>query len=383
MKHWAILLLSLAIAGCASTSPRYDHSETLFQDALFAAPSERISADDVFALSDEMRHYLKTEIADQLRARGPQRALIEALYAKDQLKLDYDSELTRNAAQTFKARAGNCLSLAIMTAAMAKSLGLVVRYQQVLVDDSWSRSGGMYFSSMHVNITLGTQAAIRTMDSQSTPMTIDFLPGADLQGRRFRVLEEDTIVAMYMNNRAAEALARGNVNDAYWWARDAIEQDRQFTSAYNTLGVIYRHHGDLQASERVLNRVLKVEPGNTQVMANLALVLRDQGRVAEAAELTRRVAELEPYPPFHFFRLGMAAMQKRDFAAARDYFKREVDRDSNYHEFQFWLAAAYMGLGETREARKHLSIALENSTTRKEHELYAAKLDKINSFSVH
>src|SRR5204863_7553191 len=138
---------------------------------------------------------------------GPQRGLVEALYSKTQLKLEYDSELTRNAAETFKARAGNCLSLAIMTAAFAKEMGLAVRYQRVLVDDAWSRSGGIYFASLHVNLTLGTtQTGVHMLDSQNTPMTIDFLPGTDLRGRRMRVLQEDTIVAMYMNNRAAEAL---------------------------------------------------------------------------------------------------------------------------------------------------------------------------------
>src|SRR5207253_2928566 len=81
-------------------------SEALFRDHLFAAASERISADDVFALSDDMKHYLSTEIAGQLRAKGPQRGLIDALYDKTQLKLEYDSEMTRNASQTFAARAG-------------------------------------------------------------------------------------------------------------------------------------------------------------------------------------------------------------------------------------------------------------------------------------
>ena len=32
------------------------------------------------------------------------------------------------------------------------------------------------------------------------------------------------------------------------------------------------------------------------------------------------------------------------------------------------------------EARKHLAIAMENSPTRKEHALYAAKLDRLSSY---
>ncbi len=380
MKNWCVLLFSMMLVACA-TAPVPPRTEHLFKDHLFAAPSLRISADDVFALSNEMSHYLHVEIAGQLRAKGPQRGLIDALRDESQLKLEYDSVMTRNASQAFDARTGNCLSLVIMTAALAKEIGLPVRYQQVLVDDAWSRSGDIYFASSHVNVTLESmQIADRILDSRSAPITIDFLPPQEIRGRRFRLIGEETIVAMYMNNRAAESLAQGQLDDAYWWAREAIDRDPKFLSSYNTLGIIYRNHGNLQEADRILDHVLRLEPGNAQVMSNLALVYSDEGRVAEAEALARKLEQLQPYPPFHFFNLGVAAMRKGDFKTAKNMFEKEVDRDSYYHEFHFWLAAAHMGLGEIEQARKHLTIAKENSMTRKEHELYAAKLDRIKAY---
>jgi tetratricopeptide (TPR) repeat protein len=384
MKNWCVLLFLTLLAACASP-PVSHHAENpggneLFRDDLFAAPSVRISADDVFAVSTAMRQYLNNESADRLRAKDPQRGLIDALYDKKQLKLDYDAEVTRNAAQTFAARAGNCLSLVIMTAAFAKEIGLPVRYQRVLVDDAWSRSGGIYFSSSHVNLTLGmTEVGDRVLDYASAPMTVDFLDSQEMRGRRLRVIDEKTVVAMYMNNRAAESIARGQLDDAYWWAREGIEQDPRFLSSYNTLGVVYRHHGNLPQAERVLSHILELEPGNTQVMSNLAVVFNDEGRVEEARTLTRKLEQLQPYPPFYFFNLGLAAMNKGDYKAAKNLFAKEVDRDAYYHEFHFWLAAAYLGLGEMSEARTQLALAEENSMTRKEHELYAAKLDRLTA----
>jgi Tfp pilus assembly protein PilF len=214
-------------------------------------------------------------------------------------------------------------------------------------------------------------------------MTIDFLPSEDIRGRHMRVIGEETIVAMYMNNRAAESLAQRHLDNAYWWARAAIEHDPRFLSSYNTLGVIYRNHGNLQEAEQILTYVLELEPGNTEVMSNLALVLNDEGRVAESRALTRKLEQLQPYPPFHFFNLGLTAMRQGDFRSAKDLFAKEVDRDAYYHEFHFWLAAAYLGLGEIEQARTQLTIAMENSATRREHELYAAKLDRIRSYRPH
>jgi len=47
---------------------------------------------------------------------------------------------------------------------------------------------------------------------------------------------------MYLNNRAAETLADGDVVRAYWWARRRFREAPAFPNSYNTLGVIYRHH---------------------------------------------------------------------------------------------------------------------------------------------
>jgi hypothetical protein len=64
-----------------------------------------------------------------------------------------------------------------MTAAFAKEIGVPIRYQMVLGDAVGSRSGGMYFSISHVNLTLGALQGGRILDNQSAPLTIDFLPG--------------------------------------------------------------------------------------------------------------------------------------------------------------------------------------------------------------
>jgi tetratricopeptide (TPR) repeat protein len=262
-----------------------------------------------------------------------------------------------------------------MTAAFARELGLPVRFQQVIGEETWSRSGSIQFTNGHVNIALGRKSGpARVLYDESGMMTIDFLPPQDLRGLHWRVLGEETIIAMYMNNRAAEALADERFDDAYAWARQAIIQDPKLLDAYNTLGVIYRRHGNLAQAERILHYVLEREPANVEAMSNLTVALREHGRIAEAEALSLKLKAIQPYPPFHFFNLGIAAMREGDFAAARDWFTKEVDRAAYYHEFQFWLALAYASLGENGPAKQHLALAMENSTTRKDHDLYANKL---------
>lgn len=378
MNRWLVSLAALALAACASApAPRAPPS--LFDDALFRPASERMDANDVFAMSDAMRRYLAVDIAPELKQYGTREGLVQALRRHGELILEYDSSMTRNAAQTFAARSGNCLSLVIMTAALAKSLELPIRYQLVAADETVSRSAGIEFFIGHVNLTLGDRITEMGAGRRNDLMTVDFLPPELAGGWSSRQIGEQTIVAMYMNNRAAETLAAGQVDEAYWWARAAIVAEPAFTSAYNTLGVVYRRHGNLPQAERALRVALEHEPANTRAMSNLVSVLDGMGRTAEAKALAERLARLDPNPPFGYYSLGIAAMREGNYRQARDLFAKEVDRAPYYHEFHYWLAAAYVGLGDVEHAKKELGLAWQYSTTRSERELYAAKLDRMRT----
>jgi Tfp pilus assembly protein PilF len=378
MNAWAALLVSTLVAGCASV-PAPQVPDHLFNDRLFGAASQRIDASEVFALSDDMKRYLHEVVSSQVRTKGSQQGLFDALYSKGELKLEYDATMTRNAAQAFDARSGNCLSLVIMTAAFAREMGLPVQFQSALVDDMWGHSGDLQFFIGHVNLSLGKNVFRAGYLKHEIDMTIDFLPPEEIAGMRTRVVSEKTIVAMYMNNRAAELLAQRQMNDAYWWARAAVRQDPGYLSTYNTLGIVYKRHGNPAEAEKALAYVLERDPENTRVMSNLALVLDDLGRAEESKILARKLEKLEPNPPLSFYNRGLAALRQGDFKTARDQFAREIERAPYYHEFHYWIAVAYANLGETDKARKHLSIAMDKSPTRTDYALYAAKLDRINS----
>jgi tetratricopeptide (TPR) repeat protein len=385
MKILAALLLALLLGACAGLRPSAPAPAPveLFSDAAFGAPSETIGASELFALSPEMRAYLHSaEFTGQLRAKGAERGLIDALYKKGELRLEYDSSMTRNAAQTFRAHAGNCLSLVIMTAAFAKELGLTVHYQAVLAGENWSLKGGMVLSSSHVNLGLGKAPIGQLQGWERTEMlTIDFLPPEDIAGYRTSPLDEDAIVAMYMNNRAAEALVSRRIDDAYWWARAALERQPGYAPAYNTLAVIYQRHGDLQQAERAFRAALERDPNHLPSMQNLVPLLAALGKDAESQALARRVAAIEPNPPFYFFNLGKAAMQRADYQQARAMFAREVQRAPYYDEFHFWLALACLRLGEPDQAREQLALAHETSTTPGTRDLYSAKLARLRALN--
>ena len=204
MKHWMVLLFPFLLSACISTPP-IPKNTSIFSDQLFLKPSDPIRVEDVFSVSEEMENYLRTEIAPQLKSKGYQQGLFDALYNKNQLKLEYDSVMTKNAAQTFNTKTGNCLSLAIMTAAFAKKLDLSVEFQSVIVDETWSRSSDLYINAGHVNIVLGKRDVFfRSSSVGDRSFVIDFLPQGDIGLQHTHLLTKETatsaLAKVYFDN---------------------------------------------------------------------------------------------------------------------------------------------------------------------------------------
>lgn len=257
----ALALAAALLGGCATRPGSLPPAGSLLHDGLFAAPAEPVDAGTVFAISPPMRQF-----ADAVRhaARGPvdlRHALVQALRTGDQLQLDYDDGRTRNAAEAFDKRAGNCLSLVLMTAAFAKYLDLPLRYQSVQVRPLYTRAPDLTLASGHINVVLsGRGGPMHRELVRADELTVDFVPPEDLRGASVRPLAERTVVAMYMNNRAAETLAAGQHAQAYAWAREALHHDPDYLPGINTLAVIYLRAGHVAEAGAALRHVLAYAP---------------------------------------------------------------------------------------------------------------------------
>ena len=385
MRRLVVILLAMTamLSGCAGTSPRLSAvPEELFADAAFAAPSTPVGSAGLFTLTQEMRDYLHSaRFQSLLRSRGTERGLVTALYSKTDLQLEYESAYTRTAAETFRDRSGNCLSLVIMTAAFAKELGMSVSYRNVDME-SWSRSGDVYMLSGHVNILLGTRSPSLLSETRvGDSLLVDFLPSPQNDPNRTHPLEEEDIVAMFMNNRAAETLVEGRLSDAYWWARAAVAGTPHNAMALNTLGVIYQRHGDPLMAERVYRAALAREPENVNTLRNLEPLLAALGKTAEAQAIAQQLARLEPAPPFLYFNQGVAAYRKGEYDKARELFRREVRRDPYNDEFHFWLGVVNFELGDLGTAEKQLALARDTSVRGEADARYSAKLAHLRSMA--
>ncbi len=381
----ALRLLTTALAGallggCATAPQGLPPAALLLHDGLFAAPPEPVDVAAVFAISPPMRQFAD---AARTAARGSldlRHTLLRALGERDQLQLDYDDGRTRNAAEAFDKRAGNCLSLVLMTAAFAKYLDVPLRYQSVQVRLQYSRAPDLMLASGHVNVVLSSRSRLAQRDFvRGDELTVDFVPPDDLRGVNVRPLAEHTVVAMYMNNRAAETLAAGQNAQAYAWAREALRQDPQYLPGINTLAVVYLRSGHMAQAEAALRHVLAYAPEDEAALSNLAGTLHRAGRGAEAEAVAARLARIQPHPPFHFLDLGRKALSEGRVDQARELIARELRRQPYQHEAHFWAAVVDATLGDADAAAQHLRLARDYSGSPQQQARYSAKLQALRS----
>lgn len=378
MKNLIALVSILCLVACAGAPP-LPAADDLFHDQAFAPAQVRPDPGAPLALSAAMRDYLAALPHKNPAQLNRREQLIDALRHGD-LRLEYDATETRTAAETFDSRSGNCLALVLMTSAFARQMGLEVHYQAVIGDEPWDRADELYIAIGHVNLLVEeARDPAYASFSLAHSTVIDFLPPSDASRLVTRPIEERTVIAMFMNNRAIETLTQGQTDQAYWWAREALRQDPELSAAYVTLAVIYRKQGHAQWAGTTLDRIAARAPDDLNVMSNRVLVLRDLGRVAEADALAQRLARLDPEPPFAYFQQGMAALRAGHPELARRLFAKEIDRAPYHAEFEYWMAVSCIELRDPDHAARHLARAVEASTTRHDHDLYAAKLERLKA----
>lgn len=361
----------LLLGACASGPPPLPVSLAIWDEARYGRPP--LTADDeLLALSPAMTRFVNEELRRAQRLHGPQRGLFLALRDGGRLRLEYDSSRTRTAAEAFEARAGNCLSLVLMTAALAREMGLGVTYQWVEVPELWSRSEQFTLLNGHINLSLSPPLR-GTGEHHADAMTIDFQAIDDPHLVRVRPLREATVFAMFFNNRAVEAMERSDWALAHAALQAAYRHDPGYLNLLNTLAVLHRRNGDLPRAELALRSLMAREPHNRHAAANLVLVLEGQGRRDEA----RALAAALPPSPFADYERGQALSAAGRWAEALEAFERQLRHTPDFHGLRLELARMNLQLGRLGPARSHLQVAADEAPTLALRERYQSKLQAL------
>mgnify|MGYP000279785063 FL=1 len=345
-------------------------NEALFNDENI----EVIDEQAVFALSKEQEQEFLSEFHDKLnKGIKPHHAIRDFL--QNQLSnFTYYGE-TYIAEKAMRLNQGNCMSLAILTTAVAQLTGVEFAYREVNTLPVFEKKNNLILSSSHVQTLL--------YDPEFTPdkksvyfsrpgVVIDYFPNkSNHTGRK---LSTAPFLAMYYKNIASDALVENDFDKAFAYASKANQLDPGNSSVINFLAVLHKRKGDLQSAEAIYKVGLALDANNLALLSNYLVLLDGQDRDEEARKLSQQLESLDDPNPYSWLEQAYLAQDKKDFSSAARYYKKVLKIAPYVNQAYQGLYQIYSAQGKNILARKMLQQALEWTYEINERKLYKYKL---------
>jgi len=383
---WCLLLSLPLLFSCQSISEHLDYSQvkvnSLYIDQKFTKPVlfEVESEQEIFMLDEEMIALVDTKLKSSYSPKKKAKILLDHIFSQDNIALSYTSNANITAREAFHSQTANCMSLTIMAYALAKEAGLNVDFQQVNIPEYWVRNGQYNLLTGHINLLIKTKNNIdRTTIYGSNTLQIDFDPYVLKESFSKKVINKNTVLAMFYNNKGGQALVNENYIIAYQYFKAATKADRLFSSAWGNLAVLYKltHHD--QIAESTYRHAILLKQDNYTALANLAILLRKKEAIEEAKKIEHKLQTKRNKNPYYHAVLADEAYYKHNYPQALLHYKKAIKLNNKIHELYFGLAKVYYQLNKISAAKKAIKMALRLNKVKLTESQYIAKLNFLNA----
>ena len=372
-----LALVMLFLSGCQTTQQTTVQVNPHFLDLSFAGyenvPVE--SESEIFELNNDARRFV-SDLQHKRDRSGKIEELVAAIFNRSDFNMIYDNSANTTAKETFENRSANCLSLSIMTYALAKEAGLGVTFREIEIPEYWTRKEGFSLLNGHINLRiteLDDHSSRIYVDNRT--MVVDFDPFSPKKYFPSKAATKERVLAMFYNNKGADALVKSDFMTAYAYFRQAIVSDPQFQDAWANLGILYRMRGHYDWAENTYHEALKLNPDNLTILENLAVLNQHQGRYELADNIMETVEIRRQSNPYYHFILGEQELEANNYEAAKMHYKKAIKLDSSHHEFYFGLAKVHLFMGDREMALRYLRRAKSNTKIDDLKDHYQHKMD--------
>ena len=357
-KVCVVVACVLALGGCATQRVAGSLPADVWQDQAFQYNPALVTEtrETLFGLDDALVRDLKTDDRIGFSTEKRMDILLSRLYGPNGIRLAYTAGHTTGAAQTWREKRGDCLSLTILAYTAAKFLGIEARMQEVSVPVVMDRREGFDLINGHVNLFVRNKVDVSVNGSTygAGSFVIDFEPqgGSMRPGMR---LSEEAIMARFYNNRATEYLLQRNYSHAYAYYRAAIALAPDYAPAFNNLAQLYARTDHYQGAEKLLRQAMTLGDTTFVQLAAMQRVLAAQGRTTEAQLYADQLAQRQHEDPYYWLGKGIKAVEGGQWRDAIAALERAEKLTTGFEEIHFYLGVAYSRNGQVDAANKQLA----------------------------
>jgi Tfp pilus assembly protein PilF len=283
---------------------------------------------------------------------------------------------TTSASEALLQRNGNCMSLAVLTTALAEAAGIEIGYQ--LMEDApvFEYEGSLVVKGVHLRTILydpsWTPPVFKSMFLVRPGLQVDYFPS---QRERFVAnATRERYLAMFYQNVAVEALEAGDLGKAYHNALAALEYDRDSAAAINTLAIAHRRAGALDRAEALYLYGIERADDKLSLLKNYQALLDFEGRQADARNIANRLENMDDPSPYNWLHLAQSAESEGDFESAARYYRRAIAKAPYLHKAHLGLALANYQQGKLDDAHLAMQDAVNRVMKPATSRLYETKL---------
>lgn len=375
------LVIMLFIPACQTLNIHIPAAKTLLYDQGFSG-FKQVPVEtelEIFYLDKQAKAFVKSTIEAKVSKSDKMGALVQAIFARSDLNLLYQGDANTNANDTFHARAANCLSMSIMTYALADEAGFDVDFQEIMIPEYWTRREGFSLINGHINLKLIVPSEPNVFDLNPRTYQVDFDPQSTRRSLPKRIVNKQAVIAMFYNNKGADAFLNNDYTTAYAYFRAAVLSKPRFHSAWINLGILYRLNSYFSQAENSYHHALLLNPDSLTALENLAHLYNYTDREVQAQELLVEVAKRRASNPFYHVNLGEQKLEQKHWDEALAHFRRALALDRSKHQVYFGLARVYFEIGELQKSQRYLKLAKHKTNNRQDADRYQHKIAFLNS----
>ncbi|MBF7071967.1 tetratricopeptide repeat protein [Glaciecola sp. MH2013] len=381
-----VALATFLLSACTSSKLRVGNELSLSQTQLLddeVFPEYHLyqieSTNEIFFLDESARIFVDTAIAKGRTEKEQVEQLIGAIFARTDLDLVYQEAANTTADTTFTSAAANCLSLSIMTYAMAEYAGFDSDFQLVHIPEYWTRRDGYSLLNGHINLKIVPRANAGITQFFENRMVIDF--DTEISSKRFPAskVTKNYVVAMFYNNKGTDALLERNYTKAYRYFKAAIQSNEYYEGSWVNLGYLYRLMGKVELAEQSYLRAIELDDNHLTAWENLAILYRKIGDVKSANSIQSYIKSKRQSNPFYHLMLGEIERDKGDYTASIKHFQEAIRLDENQHQFYFSLATSFFEMGDLDSAKRYMLLAKRKAPASQVAETYSSKVSAIRA----
>lgn len=361
MKHlkWLLVLTLGVCIGC--TSSQYEKVPPTRVDlnaSLFTPDNPVVSEADLYTLTEQQQEEFLNFYRQQIVKGYLPHEAVKRFLESNLSKFTYYGK-TYTATEAMSKNSGNCMSLAILTTAFSRLVGVEMDYRKMHSLPIYEKHGNVILSSSHVQSLLYDPSFVAEADYfyiHRPAIVIDYFPQ---EGNiRSKLVNSNKFLAMYYVNKGAELYIKKDFDSAFAYAKHAYSLDQNNVSSINLLALLHKKKGDIESAESLYLAAMASTDVNISVLDNYVNLLQQQGRLKQAEDIKFRIENIYDPNPYHWLEKAQLARYNNDYSDAERFYRKVIKLAPYVKQAYFELHEVYLLQDKKQQAISTLEQSL-------------------------